>query len=685
LLLVAAIANPGWAFGQDDDGFEDEFALLEEELAADEIESASKHRQSIFWSPSAITVFTREDIMASGALNVPDLLRRVPGFDVYEMKPSFPIVGARALTDHSNNLVLLIVDGREALIELAGFAIWAAMVIDMEEIERIEVIRGPGSTLYGANAFSAVINITTMPERPEARANVLVNGGEIGFRNIFARIQDNYSLGGGTLSFSASLGNSDRASPSDREDRMLDANVRSHLYLHYQKGTKLDLSLHGGVMDGNGPLYMICGDFTATVLNHFAMAKAKIGLTDDLSLSVQFYQIRFDGRFHYRSIFKAFNFWLADLPDFTMDTSSYDGQIQIDWHASDWLHLIAGATVRYTSLWSDKVVAQGLAETRGGGFVQAQFQPWDVLQLTAGFRLDLNSTTEAAFSPRAVAVYRPWDDHAFRIGYALAFRKPSFIENQLHMQVEDFNEGAFPEIQNKLMETIGNEDLTNEKVHSIEAGWRAKFFEDKLKTSVDLFSNIYKDEIYFKSLMALDEFTGLPRIDESDFQFENEENLILAFGGEGEVSLQLDENWLIWGNLGFRWVTDEDFERLRSEPVLKANLGGRWNTSLGLFVDLALHYVSSYEMPLLLPEKPFEGFVTLPLGNTYLLIGRFGYRLNLEKSVLEAGFTIRAPLGKPFREYPGIAIERNRYSVSFADWAGEKLHHLATFYLKGSF
>ena len=86
------------AGGQDEDGFEDEFALLEEELASDEVKSASKYRQTIFWSPSTITVFTREDIRTSGATVVSDLLRRVPGFDVYEMKPSLPLVGARALT-----------------------------------------------------------------------------------------------------------------------------------------------------------------------------------------------------------------------------------------------------------------------------------------------------------------------------------------------------------------------------------------------------------------------------------------------------------------------------------------------------------------------------------------------------------------------------------------------------------
>lgn len=159
-LTLALVVAPLPASAREKDGFEDdfveldvddEFTLLEEEISADEIESASKHRQSIFWSPSAVTVFTTEQIRSSGANTLHDLLRQVPGFDVYEAKPSYPIVGARALTDDSNNLVL--VDGREALIELSGFPIWAAMSIDIEEVERIEVIRGPGSALYARSSL----------------------------------------------------------------------------------------------------------------------------------------------------------------------------------------------------------------------------------------------------------------------------------------------------------------------------------------------------------------------------------------------------------------------------------------------------------------------------------------------------------------------------------------------------
>ena len=141
----------------------DEFALLEEEIAVDEISSASKHRQSIFWSPSSVSVYSREQILSSGATNLPDFLRRIPGFDVFETKGAIPFVGARAMTDVSNNSILLLIDGREEMIEVSGFPVWGAIVASLSQIERIEVIRGPGSALYGANAYAGVVIVTTRP------------------------------------------------------------------------------------------------------------------------------------------------------------------------------------------------------------------------------------------------------------------------------------------------------------------------------------------------------------------------------------------------------------------------------------------------------------------------------------------------------------------------------------------
>jgi iron complex outermembrane receptor protein len=664
-------------------GIVDEFALLEEELSADEVKSVSKHRQSIFWSASAVNVITKEEIRSSGANSISDILRRIPGFDVYEMKPSFPLVGARALTEDTNNLILLLVDGREALIELAGFPIWSALTIDVDEVERIEVIRGPGSTLYGANAFAGVVSITTVADRHTTGGEVSLAAGNQGEHRLFGRVRGTWELGGGTLDLHLGAGTGGRLSPSDKHDEIIQADLRSHGYLRYRLGRRLDASLQAGILVGAGPLYLLVGDFHVNdVLNHWVMGKAEVSLSKNVSLKAQLYHIRFLGSFHYRSIFKAYGVWLANVPDFTMDTPTLDGQVQVDVQISDRLLLTGGGNIRYTTLESDMVIPPELSELRGAGFVHAQWHPWGPVQLTGGLRLDLNSETEMALSPRAVVVYRPWPDQSFRLGYSLAFRKPSFVERQMHFKIE---EAAFQEVVDKLKESVGNEALVNEKVHSVEAGWLGRFLDEELLVSLDLFYNVYVDMIYFKNEMAVNQF-GAPDIANSTFQFRNRKTDIHAVGGEAQVAWSPAPAWTLWGNLGLRRVTYEDGGHLSSEPALRVNLGCRYNSDAGPRVDLAIHYVSSLVIPFILPEKPFEDPDNVSLGNSVLAVVRLGYRLGTWKSLnTEVGLIARAPIGPDFREFPGIPFTRSQRSVTGSDFGGELLVRLVSLYLRGSF
>jgi len=118
------------------------------------VTSAARHEQDIGMSPSAITVLTREDIRTSGAINLVDLFRMVPGLDVIVNSPAFTSVSGRLNWTQENNHCLVLIDGREANFELLGATVFEVLSITIEDIDRIEVIRGPGSALYGANALS---------------------------------------------------------------------------------------------------------------------------------------------------------------------------------------------------------------------------------------------------------------------------------------------------------------------------------------------------------------------------------------------------------------------------------------------------------------------------------------------------------------------------------------------------
>jgi outer membrane receptor for ferrienterochelin and colicin len=669
----------------------DEFALLEEEIAVDEISSASKHRQSIFWSPSSVSVYTREQILRSGAINLPDFLRRIPGFDVFDTKGGVPFVGARAMTDESNNSILLLIDGREEMIEVSGFPVWGATVASLSQIERIEVIRGPGSALYGANAYAGVVIITTLPDRPDVGADVELNLGELKRRQIFGRVRGSYAMKSGVLTFVGSAGIDRRADPSYRAGTTYQSDLKARGVVRYRIGQKLDLSLDAGFQTASGDTHLIIGDLSAkpgAILAH-EMVKAKFKLGENTKLAAQLFHNWYEFSFQTRMRIWALGTWVTDLPDMDTFNHSIDGQVQVDHQATERILFIFGGNLRYTSNDTPQFSPAFVDDVRGAGFVHAEWKPTDTLQLTGGLRLDLNSQTDMALSPRAVMVVRPYPDHAFRLGYGLAFRKPSIIESRLHYKIpEGVYNPAMPEIVDLLAEQFGNENLKNEKVISTEIGWRARLLDERLQVSVDLFYNLYQDTIIYKTELAVSSL-GMPDIGNSTLRFVNLEDEFMALGGEAEISWRLLSNLTLWANLTARAVFNNDTDEvLENEPKVRVNLGCTYNPDQGPVADVALHYVSEYRPLGLNPVDPLEGLVPQELGNVFLLIARLGYRLEFfDWMRLEAGLAIRSPLGSPFREfvgYPYRQVETVLDRRMTADFGGMLLVRMAEIYLRGS-
>lgn len=126
-----------------------------------EITTASRKPQSVSQAAAAVFVITAEDIRRSPARTLPDLLRTVPGLQVASITSSTWAISARGLNGRSANKLLVLIDGRSVYSPLFGGVYWDAQDTALEDIERIEVVRGPGGTLWGANAFHGVINIIT--------------------------------------------------------------------------------------------------------------------------------------------------------------------------------------------------------------------------------------------------------------------------------------------------------------------------------------------------------------------------------------------------------------------------------------------------------------------------------------------------------------------------------------------
>ncbi len=158
---------------------EDDLALWDLEVPV--VFTAARREQKICSVPHAVSVITREDIRYSGARSIPDALRLVPGVDVGELSFGSATVGPRGFSGFINPYALILVDGRQIYDSMFGGTLWGSWPFQLEDIERIEVIRGQSGVTWGANAVNGVINIITRDPEDQLGVTVTAGGGSRGW------------------------------------------------------------------------------------------------------------------------------------------------------------------------------------------------------------------------------------------------------------------------------------------------------------------------------------------------------------------------------------------------------------------------------------------------------------------------------------------------------------------------
>ena len=187
-ILTFTLATPSYA--EDAPSVEDLRDLSIEELANLPVTSVSKSAQPLSEAPASIYVISADDIARSGARTIPEMLRLAPNLFVARINPSDYVITARGFStsfgaQNFSNKLLVLIDGRSVYNPLFSGMYWDLQDVPPENIDRIEVISGPGATLWGANAVNGVVNIIT-------RAASETQGGIV-------------SLGAGNLRSSASV------------------------------------------------------------------------------------------------------------------------------------------------------------------------------------------------------------------------------------------------------------------------------------------------------------------------------------------------------------------------------------------------------------------------------------------------------------------------------------------------
>jgi iron complex outermembrane receptor protein len=662
------------------------------------VTAAARHIQPISQSPSAITVITREDIEASGANTIPDLLRLVPGMDVMVVSPFFTALTARLYLTNENNHFLVLIDGREANVELMGQTHWEVQAIMLEDIERIEVIRGPGSSLYGANALAGVISITTrsVPEATSGWARII--GGEPGMLAVGARGTTTTGDWGFSLSagadFSGAFGD-----PRIKTKEVLKARGAAEYRWSDSRRLTLEVTASRSAGAFTTGLGFIDGTYLISTLRAAYRAEDLRGhlywmwspIYSNLTGALDYGGIR-----------------LAEFVPTDIDMHTVDGEVQ--WTLPQFwnpLLVIAGAGGRfsyigsgqlldaetYTDVTSPRYHRPGVSywEGRGSFFVHAELSPTEWMTATFGARFDYNSVTDVFLSPRLAAVFRLVEGQFIRLGAARAFRKPAFFETGSHPMAEFPPGGPLTgESQQTFLEFLtrvaGNSRLDNEELLSLEVGYLGTFLDGKLSVALDLYYNLHTELILLQSNIIHDPATGLPDLDQSSYMFGQNNPDLSIFGSELSIRYSPSKHVVLLAS----WTHREGFEKGafdRNSPKNMITLGGRFNMPFGLLGSLYAFSRSDYlDGSVENPAGLLEPMQSMAMDNVFLLLGKLGWHWEYSARYdLEAGVKLSLPVspfsGPLFRYY-----EKGGGISNTGLWyGGQLLARTVTGYLQGSF
>ncbi len=662
----------------------DELALL---AAEDIVVSAVRHAQPIEESPAAITVITREQIRASGYSDLADILRLVPNADVYRVTEGYIALGLRSRTTHGGELILALIDGRDIAPAVTGTPVWIGMPVDIGSIERIEIIRGPASTLYGANALQGVVNIVT--RRPgEKPLNV---EGDAWVSAPLGHAAD-LRAHGSSRPFSWWV----NAGWDLRPSRLgLDADpdveiFRARAVAHYRPSRERDLTAELGVSRMRGRVHWLeVGGGGAAMLHPYLRTRLRAGRTD-LQIVAEYLEFGLDIDFGLNMPLgeDADPVLLAVVPPLNVPMASLKavGQHHVDLFEGNRLtagisvqvvHHRAGSIVRCPEVDYDDFDPEACEslvenEVRAGVFVQDEWRITELLTFTGGLRLDYNTLTpDPALSPRAALVWRPGEDHALRAAYGRAFRKPTFLQARGHLLLE--NPGTGPsEIAERMVhifsEGIGNPSIGNEKVDTFEIGWRGRFLDGRLGVTADIFYNRYLNCIWFHAhKMQLERGIGGVEVlpENASLRFENLDSdlSMWSWGGELAVTHQPTRRLELRGIYGLDYFQETRIDSTTGEPLSQRapweplhRLAGvvRWRPIDSLTTGIDLVWVAPYEVEIQDPASALMPHHSIRIGGRPLVHLLIAHRIDVGGASLEIGATAHNPLDLDIYDMPAV-------------------------------
>jgi iron complex outermembrane receptor protein len=565
------------------DGFAD--FSLEELMQVQVVVTASRREQQITAVSNAASVITAEDIRAAGARSVPDALRLAPGVDVADLSFGNAAVAPRGFHGFLSNHVLVLVDGRQIFDSLFGGTVWGAWPFQLEDIARIEVVRGPGGVTWGANAVNGVINIITKDPVDQLGSTVSFGGGSRGtFRNYVGHgLQDGKLRMRISAEYEASDGYQNGGSLlRDLEDDYKGGRFSLNAIYEENENNTLTLSAGSSIVDGGFPPTPLAG----------------IGLRRNSGSQASYIMGTWQHRNCDGDVFK--------LAGFVNDFQVSPGLPQVDYRYEQiglqFSHTLAlgeghtrtwGVDTRFDlldvsnsdpSLLSKSFVSTGII----GGYLQDEWQLDSRWKLSLGGRLDYEFYGGFQPSARASLSYAVSNESVIYGAVSRAFQMPAAGSRFLQLP-----------LLNGLAYVTANRDVDPKTLIAYELGYRNKFF-DCLDTSLNLFWHQY-DEI-----TSLSPQLGPPGLVQT--HFDNQTGKAALYGLEFEGRYTVSKTLTLLGHYTYNqlnWDVDKPFADLdyMTPPKHKAMVGARYSVNDDLRLSGHLHFVDAVKAPN--PANPF--------------------------------------------------------------------------------
>lgn len=605
--------------------------------------TASRTEQLMHEVPVAVTVITAEDIENAPADDYGDLLRTVPGLNVTQISARDIQVTARASTNSLATSQLVLLDGRSLYLDFFGFVMWDFLPVSFSEIKQIEVVRGPGSAVWGANAMTGVINLITKRPGEMQGTWVILGGGELG--TILGSIthagkqdrwgyklsagyyeQDPYErptgLIPGTSTPYPQFENEGTKQP--KIDLRLDRDLSENSYISFSGGyAGTDGLVHSGI----GPFDIESGSNMSYAKAEWSRGALRVGAFANFldADSTNLLAIGVDGR----PISFAFK-----TQTFNVDASN----------TSVWRnrHIFTyGATARHNEF-DLSIAPLGDKRDEIGAFIQDEIL-LGKMRLLVGARWDDIDPIGSVVSPRTALLYSPVPNHTLRVSYSRAFRAPSLINNYLDtaiLSIAPLPTGPFVFASR----AVGNPELTEEKMDAYEIGWVGTLPRQMIAT-VSVYRNTMTDSTDFYAAAfytAANPPQGWPLppqfLDAPPLR--NALPALFSYRNVGEITNQGVElslnarpttQWSWFAN--YSWQDDPEVKGVSASeinvaPTHRANVGASWDARTW-FINGNVNYQDDAIWRDVLDARfwgPTEGFTSVNLGT--------GVRFNNERVTL---------------------------------------------------